>query len=289
MLFNYSGHSNKPVIYLIYNTHSHGIYVGQGSECKRRWMRGYAQTLPRGRCHNRHMQNDYNLCLNLLGHNDFLEFHVLRVMEGSTQSEREKIEGKFISFFKRLGYHVYNNIDNPNSPVLSEQTKQKISYAKKAFYQTAEGKALVKSIASSRIGKSYEEQYGVERSKEIREKIRENKLVEMNKSDVKESLRQQLTGKTSVERYGEAKAAEVKRKQSLSRKGYYTGQESSRYKILKNIQLRSPDGMIYTNIEGIKEFAEKHGLSKNHLSELLSGKRKTHHGWHLVNTKGDNS
>jgi len=286
MIFNYDGQANKPVIYMIYNTHSHGVYIGQGSECKRRWMRGYAQTLLRGKCHNRHLQSDFLNCSNLLGHTDFLEFFVLKTMVGSTQPEREKTEGEFIRFFKRIGYRVYNNIDDPFSPVHTEQTKQKISETKKNFYQTAKGKTLIEKLAADRTGKTYEEQYGAEKALEIKQKIRDNKLVEMNRPEVKDNLRQQLKGKTNVERYGQAKATEVKAKQSIARKGKYTGADSSRFKMVDGICLQSPDGTVYTSIEGIKEFAELHGLSRNHLSELLSGKRKTHHGWQLVIVKG---
>lgn len=269
MLFFYQGYSSVPCIYEIRNTQTNRRYVGQTTNPKLRWGSGHKRSLMAGTHRNQFLQNDYNKCFAATGNTDFLEFHIIELLPGSKPEQRDERECYWIE--ERAKIHELYNLTtggNANKRV-SESTKEKLS--------------------TSRKGKSYEEQYGVERAKEIREKIRENKLVEMNKPDVKENLRQQLTGKTSVERYGEAKAAEVKRKQSLSRKGKYTGQESSRYKILKDIQLCSPDGMIYTNIEGIKEFAEKHGLSKNHLSELLSGKRKTHHGWHLVNTKGNNS
>lgn len=275
---------------MIYNTHSHGVYIGQGSECKRRWVRGYAQTLPRGRCHNKSLQDDYNQSVLSLGHNDFIEFHVLRVMKDSTQQERERVEGDIICFFKDIGYQVYNVIDRPwmfNQQEMTENTKQKISKAIKKFYKTEKGRKLIETMAANREGKSYEEQYGIERALEIKQKIRENKLVEMNKPEVKENLSKQLLGKSNVERYGKDKAAVVKQKQSIARKGKYLGEESSRYIVLDNIQLLAPDGTIYTKIEGIKEFAAMHELSKNHLSELLSGKRKTHHGWKLLIAKSN--
>ena len=198
----------------------------------------------------------------MLGNTDFLEFHILEALPNTSPEERDQRECYWITALG-ASCELYNLTTGGNAKKrVSESTKQKLS--------------------ASRKGKTYEEQYGFERAAEVREKIRENKLVEMNKPEVKENLRQQLRGKTNVERYGEDKAEEVKRKQSIARKGKYTGVESSRFKMVEGICLRSPDGVEYTSVEGIKEFAEVHGLSRNHLSELLAGKRKTHHGWQLV-------
>lgn len=282
MIQHHTGASNKPVVYMIYNTYSHGVYIGQAQKCKRRWRDGYMRILPRGTCHNKHLQNDYNKCVKLLGHDDFLEFFVLRVMEGSTQKERDDAEGHFIRFFGQLCFKLYNNVLIPATPCHSEATKQKISQTKKEFYKTEEGKALISKLASDKAGKTYEELYGHEKATEIKQKISENKLVEMNRPEVKENLRRLLSGKTEAERYGEAKAQEIKEKKSRARKGKYAGAKSSRFKRITNIRLQAPDGTVYTNIEGIKEFSKAHDLQQNHLSELLAGKRNSHHGWMLV-------
>ena len=105
----------------------------------------------------------------------------------------------------------------------------------------------------------------------------------MNLPEVKENLSKILTGKSFQKRFGESKAEEILEKMSAARKGKYIGKENSRFRVIENIKLLSPDGIIYTKIEGIKEFAEEHNLSKHHLCELLAGKRRSHHGWALVN------
>ena len=262
MLFFYQGYSNVPCIYEIRNVHSGRRYVGQTVNPKLRWGSGHKRSLVAGKHRNQFLQNDFNKCFALLGNTDFLEFHILEALPNTTPEERDQRECYWITALG-ASCELYNLTTGGNAKKrVSESTKQKLS--------------------ASRKGKTYEEQYGSERAAEVREKIRENKLVEMNKPEVKENLRQQLRGKTNVERYGEDKAEEVKRKQSMARKGKYTGVESSRFKMVEGICLRSPDGVEYTSVEGIKEFAEVHGLSRNHLSELLAGKRKTHHGWQLV-------
>jgi len=286
MLFFYQGFSKVPCVYEIINTHSGRRYVGQAKEPKSRWIRGHKESLLRNVHKNQYMQHDYNKCFAKLGHSDFLEFHILEPLPDSLPEQRDEREQYWITERVKI-CELYNLTSGGQANnVLSNQTKQKISETKKKFYQTAKGKALIEKLAADRTGKTYEEQYGAEKALEVKQKIRDNKLVEMNRPEVKENLRQQLKGKTNVERYGQTKATEVKAKQSIARKGKYTGADSSRFKMIDGICLQSPSGTVYTSIEGIKEFAELHGLSRNHLSELLSGKRKTHHGWQLVIVKG---
>lgn len=109
MKFNYEGFSKKPVIYMIYNNCTHGIYIGQTSECKNRWVQGYQKSLVVGKCHNKHLQNSFTKYYQKLGHTEFLQFHVLRAMEGSTQTEREIVETQLIKFFEGIGYEIYNS------------------------------------------------------------------------------------------------------------------------------------------------------------------------------------
>ena len=266
MLFFYQGYSNVPCIYEIHNVQSNRRYIGQTTNPKLRWGSGHKRSLLDGKHRNQFLQNDFNKCLALLGNTDFLEFHVLEHLPDSGPDKRDERECHWIAE-RAIICELYNLTSGGNAKKrVSESTKQKLSAARK--------------------GKNYEEQYGAEKALEVKQKIRDNKLVEMNRPEVKENLRQQLKGKTNVERYGQAKATEVKAKQSIARKGKYTGADSSRFKMVDGICLQSPDGTVYTSIEGIKEFAELHGLSRNHLSELLSGKRKTHHGWQLVIVKG---
>jgi group I intron endonuclease len=107
MKFNYEEHSLKPGIYKILNTHTNRIYIGQAKRFKERWM-GHRSSLRRNKCMNHFFLNDYNKCKAELGHDDFLEFHVLDVMEGSTKEERNKREEEWIEKFYDKQQNCYN-------------------------------------------------------------------------------------------------------------------------------------------------------------------------------------
>ena len=285
MILNYDGFANKPVIYMIYNMHSHGMYIGQTRKCQKRWRDGYKRILPKGTCHNTFLQNDFTKCFNELGHTDFLEFHVLKVMENSTHEERINLEVQFIKFFRKMGYRIYNATKEFNGNfALTDKTKLKISQAKKEYYKTDAGKALIKSLSDSKRGKSYEEYYGKEEAAAIKKKISENKLIEQNRPEVKENLRKQLLGKTSIERFGMEKAQKIKEKRSLARKGKYTGKDSSGYTVREDIKLMSPTGEVFTKVDGIMNFGTEHGIPYNRLGEILANKRENYKGWYLIKT-----
>lgn len=283
MLFYYNECSKTPCIYEIRNTHTNRKYIGQTSEPKNRWIRGHKESLMRGVHNNKFLQSDFNKCFKELGHTDFLEFHVLEAMPQSSTIMRDLREVYWIKNQKKI-CELYNLTNGGGgSPPHSAYSKQKNSDIKKAYYQSEEGKAFMAREAERRRGKSYEEQYGHERAAEIKQKIREDKLIVMNRPEVKENLRKQLTGKSFTERFGAEHAAEINKKKSLARKGKYTGIDSPHMKTIENIQLLSPVGELFTKVEGIKIFALAHGLTPNTFSELLAGKRKTHKGWRLIN------
>lgn len=281
MKLNYQEQANKPGVYKIVNTASGRLYIGQASRLKRLW-RGHATSLRTNKHQCKFLQSDFNDKKKKLGNDDFLEFHVLRVMEGSTKKEREIAEEEFIKFFMDSGDDLYNTIKTPSKVQYTSEAKETMSEAKKLFYKTSKGKKLIKSLGLQKKGKTYEELYGLEQAKAIRERISSTKLIQMNEPARKERLRELLTGVSFKERFGEVRALEIKQKMQEQRKGKYVGVNSSRFMILDNIKLISPLGEVFTRIDGITEFAKAHGLSCNHLSELLSGKRKSHSGWRIA-------
>lgn len=46
--------------------------------------------------------------------------------------------------------------------------------------------------------------------------------------------------------------------------------------------IKDTNGVIYTNIKNMREFAKEHGLDTSNLCNVLKGKRKSHKGWKLV-------
>lgn len=107
MKLEYQSHSNSPGIYKIINTHSNRIYIGQAKEFKKRWY-DHKQSLLKNKHKNKFIQADFNKCKEELGHDDFLEFHVLEVMESSTKEERVLAEQKYIDLYFDKGNQCYN-------------------------------------------------------------------------------------------------------------------------------------------------------------------------------------
>lgn len=98
MKFVYQEYSLKPGIYKIINTHTNRIYIGQCLTFKNRWY-DHKRSLLNGKHQNKFLLNDFRKCSEELGHDDFLEFHVLEVMEGSSKEERNKREEEWIARF----------------------------------------------------------------------------------------------------------------------------------------------------------------------------------------------
>lgn len=92
----------------------------------------------------------------------------------------------------------------------------------------------------------------------------------------KQRWKEQRKNLSYVERYGEEKADEIKRKlQNI------TKQRFTKTFDLSNNPLISPTGELYLEIIGLNEFAKTHKLHPRLLKEVIIGKRKTHKGWHL--------
>lgn len=64
-----------------------------------------------GRHQNRFLQADFNKCREELGTDDFLEFHVVEVMENSTKEERNTQEEELLTQWFDGGKQCYNLTD----------------------------------------------------------------------------------------------------------------------------------------------------------------------------------
>ena len=107
MKFIYQEHSLKSGIYKILNIHTSRIYIGQAKEFKERW-KAHASSFRLGKHRNKFMMNDFRKCQEQLGHDDFLEFHVLEVLENSTKEERNQKEELWIAQFADGNNSCYN-------------------------------------------------------------------------------------------------------------------------------------------------------------------------------------
>jgi group I intron endonuclease len=145
MKFNYQSYSLKPGIYKITNTHSNRIYIGQAKRLKERWA-SHSAGLRSNKHQNKFLQNDFNKCKEELGHDDFLVFEVIEVMEGSTKEERNKREEWWISqHYDNQGscYNFRQKVTDKERTHYSsspEETKRKQSESMKKLWDDPEYK-----------------------------------------------------------------------------------------------------------------------------------------------------
>lgn len=105
--------ANKAGIYEIRNRHTNRSYIGQ-TNCFKKRVLHHKSSLLGNSGNNSYFRNDFNKCYATLGRTDFLEFHVIEVMENSTREERNRREDFWIK--KARQEHgktrVYNFISN---------------------------------------------------------------------------------------------------------------------------------------------------------------------------------
>lgn len=107
MIFNYNGNSSKSGIYEIRNRLSGKSYLGQAKRFKERW-KNHSLNLRNGKHENSHLQLSFFKYVEKVNVDDFLEFHILEIMENSTKRERLLREEFWIDQYLKNGYKLYN-------------------------------------------------------------------------------------------------------------------------------------------------------------------------------------
>lgn len=143
--FNYSNLSKSSGVYVIFNNNNWRLYVGSTKEFKNRWTQGHYKSLAKNRHQNKFLQADFNKCKEQLGHDDFLEFHVLEHMPNSTRKERLAVEEKWLKMHFDNGKQCYNLCDRALSregfsAKDPQKTKELISKASKARWKDKQKK-----------------------------------------------------------------------------------------------------------------------------------------------------
>ena len=246
MIFLYENASKIPSIYEIKNLYSQRSYIGQTIEPKSRWA-GHKNSLLRNDHGNRFLLADYNKCKENLGHDNFLEFHILEALPDSTQEERNKRELYWLRLYAGNGCNLYNlDFECDGHYVKSDETRYKISQSNLGKKLSDEHKAKISENAKTNPD------YG----------LRGKKHSEETKKQISE-------GRMGIKHWHYGKLMPA----------HWVAKRKAVYDVI----LISPEGMLHNQVIGLTDFAKKHGLSLAGLKFLISKQRKTHKGWRLAN------
>lgn len=271
MKFNYEGHSFKGGIYKILNAHNGRVYIGSTSRFQTRWWNGHAKSLLKGKHQNRFLQADFNKCREELGHDDFLEFHVVQLMEESSKESRKVIEQEWIDRHFDNGNQCYNlkqkvvlsrgDVPSKNP----EETKRKLSESAKRNWENPQFRldVIVKLTGVKKPPRSEQHRQnlslshrGLQASDETKKKISESHKTEK----CLYTLRQ------TYEKHRAQIIARVTEAVSLHH------------------QLVSPTGEL-VEVVNLNKWCKEHGMHSSGFSNL---KRKkdgtTYKGWKYIGT-----
>lgn len=243
MKFIYEEHSLKSGIYKILNTHTNRVYIGQAKEFKERW-KAHKNSLLNNKHQNKFLLSDFNKCRKALGHDDFLEFHVLEVMENSTKEERNKRETMLISEVFDNQVHCYNMFKTafgkpPNkSKHLSKKHRQAISSAMKG------------KIIGSWLGKTFTDEH--------RQKISKANQGENNAF------------------YGKKHTMKTRMKISTSNKNRIY---KTRSKVIQIIHRVTKETKMFPSVTAVKTFLGANSFET--IARVLRGERTHYKGWNM--------
>lgn len=299
--FNYSGLSKASGIYVIFNSYNWRIYVGSSKEFKNRWTNGHYKSLVKGKHQNKFLQSDFNKCRELLGHDDFLEFHVLENMPGSTREQRLATEEKWLRIHFDSGKQCYNLIDKALSREGFSDKKQRktrndkgtgkqVYYVKKGrkFGLPPWNKGKTNCYSTETLLLMKQGNFGKKHSEETKKKISQSNKDRNFSQETKDKIREACM-KTKNHRFGKPMHENTKNallKANKNRKlqdHVIDALRKSREKTY-NVKLMDPDGNEHGPITNLSNFCKTHNLERSLLIKVIRNQRKHHKNWMLIST-----
>lgn len=293
MIYITEGCSLRGGIYEIVNKQTGLRYIGQAKEFKARWNQ-HRQALRNGNHQNKHLLGSYKKWVELLGHDDFIHFGIVEVMDDSTKEERNVREEWWINAACEHKIPLYNKRMEPTkqeSKVTShnlENTRSKLSLIRTGsgngmFGKTPwnKGKKLPEYSGDNHgmFGKHHTDEAKAKMSAGHKGKSTWNKGQNLSE-ETRQKISEAGKGRTPWNK-GKSATEESKQRQSEIMKGKMSGLKHPNAKVYENIKLLAPDGQIYTKIDCLKIFCDEHGLLSSGLLPVLQGKTKTYKGWIL--------
>ena len=322
MKFLYQDHANKSGIYKIVNTHTNRIYIGQCKSFKQRWY-GHKQSLIKNKHQNKFIQNDYNKCLLELGNDDFLEFHVLEVMENSTKEERNLKEEFYVaSLFdkQQLCYNFHEKTKSKERSCYSntpEETFLKKSTSAKRMWESEEYKKNQSEVQKQRTtelwqNEEYRQKHVESITKAVQsEETRRNMARRWQDAELRKELGEKSKERWQSEEYRQKHLLEMKKRwsseeycinHSRKMKKYWENNETQRarasqrmkekmaekYANQKVYELIDPSGNL-VKITNLKEFCKNSEvkLIPQCLKNVFYHKKHYYKGWTAIGSNID--
>lgn len=242
-----------------------------------RWFQHH-KSLAQNKHQNKFLQSDFNKCRELLGNDDFLEFHILEVMPDSSKEQRLLAEERWIQVHFDKGQQCYNLCSRAisregNLSKDPRETARKCSETQKRLWsepierqKRIEGKDGQRrknmGLASKQV---WEELSEAAKQKKISNllSVRGWPKGSKHKEDSKQSMR-----KTRKEKYP-FDSPEYQRLVDFGLRN------------AKTAKLVDPNGVIH-EITNISAFCRKMGFRKQSVLELTNGKRDNYKGWKML-------
>lgn len=293
--YDYQGLSKSSGIYVIFNNYNWRIYVGSTKQFFKRWKDGHISSLFKAKHQNKFLQADFNKCKELLGHDDFLEFHILKDMPESTREERLLEEEKWLKVHFDNGKQCYNLSDRAFSREGFTDKKQrktrcdkgtgKSGYIKKGrkFGLVPWNKGKIDCYSEETLTKMKLAHLGKKLSDEHKQKISVSNFGRSVSKETRQKISHAVFGKnngnfgkqmTQKCRMALLKANTNRNMTQKTRNAV----RASREKVY-NVVLCDPFGIEHGPIVDLSKFCQQRGLERSLICKVIEGRRSHHKGW----------
>lgn len=300
--FNFQDLSKSSGVYVIFNNHNWRIYVGSTKEFKHRWADGHIGSLVGNKHKNRFLQSDFNKCKEILGHDNFLEFHILENMPGSTREERLSIEEKWLKVHFDRGKNCYNLTDRAISregcgSKDPEETRRKHQEASRKIWQNSlyrQNQSKIQTVKTKEQWLDPKDRAqritSMKRAWKKNPKLRENASKRMTGKLLSQETKDKISITVSANNIKLWQCEDYRNKVLEGRKRSWAkdiARKQAAAELIRKISsktyiLCSPDGTVETIIN-LQEFCRNHkdNLLPGELSKVARGLRQNYKGWRL--------
>ncbi len=253
------------IIYKITNTKNGKVYIGQTINFEKR-RATHKRNLRRGTHDNEHLQRAWNAD----GENVFTFEEIEKCSNREMLNEAEtRLTLLYKSHDRNFGYNMLiGGIGYEFTSGVKEKISRAVRGNKNGFYGKQHSNKTKRHLSKLALQRP-------PMSNEVREKIRLAAVGKKHSIEWKHNISSALLGKK--------KSKEAVEKMRISLTGRSLS-EDHKNKLRKShvLNIKSPTGVHYKNVHGLKEFCRIHNLDSRNLMKVVREKTKSHRGWTLI-------